>query len=94
MTKEEKNQLAEENLGLIYAVINKKFNFENVTEEDKKNYFEEGMIGLAIAINNYDTSVDSKFSSYAFTCIKNEICKYIDKQKCYKRKTEIGRAHV
>ena len=55
MTKEEKNQLAEENLGLIYAVINKKFNFENVTEEDKKNYFEEGMIGLAIAINNYDT---------------------------------------
>ena len=88
MTKEEKNQLAEENLGLIYAVINKKFNFENVTEEDKKNYFEEGMIGLAIAINNYDTSVDSKFSSYAFTCIKNEICKYIDKQKCYKRKTD------
>lgn len=36
MDIEKKNQLAEENLGLIYAVINKKFNFENVTEEDKK----------------------------------------------------------
>ena len=71
MTKEEKNQLAEENLGLIYAVINKKFNFENVTEEDKKNYFEEGMIGLAIAINNYDTSVDSKFSVKFLSSIRS-----------------------
>ena len=51
MNTEEKNKLAEENLGLVYSVINKEFTYEKTTESDRENYIEEGMIGLAKAIN-------------------------------------------
>ena len=88
MTKEEKNKLAEENLGLVYAVVNKKINYEKVTEDERENYIEEGMIGLARAINTFNHNRGTKFSSYAFVCIEHEICKYIKKQKTYKRKID------
>lgn len=89
MTKEEKNKLAEENLGLVYAVVNKKFNYVNVTKEDKEIYIEEGMIGLVVAINTYN-GLKGKFSSYAFTCIYHEICRYVKEQKAIKRKIDFG----
>lgn len=73
MNTEEKNKLAEENLGLVYSVINKEFTYEKTTESDRENYIEEGMIGLAKAIN---------------TCIKSEINCYVAKQKTLKRKVE------
>lgn len=46
MTSEEKNKLAEENLGLVYLVVNKEFTYEKTTESDRENYIEEGMIGV------------------------------------------------
>lgn len=88
MTKEEKNRLAEENLGLVYAVINRKFNYEKTTESDRENYMEEGMIGLARAINTFNPNRGVKFSSYAFICIEHEICRYIKETKTYKRKIQ------
>ena len=73
MTSEEKNKLAEENLGLVYLVVNKEFTYEKTTESDRENYIEEGMIGLAKAINTFNPSKGAKFSTYAYICIKSEI---------------------
>ncbi len=86
MTSEEKNKLAEENLGLVYLVVNKEFTYEKTTESDRENYIEEGMIGLAKAINTFNPSKGVKFSTYAYTCIKFEINNYVRKQNNHKRK--------
>lgn len=88
MTSEEKNKLAEENLGLVYLVVNKEFTYEKTTESDRENYIEEGMIGLAKAINTFNPSKGAKFSTYAYTCIKFEINSYVRKRKTLKRKVE------
>lgn len=88
MNTEEKNKLAEENLGLVYLVVNKEFTYEKTTESDRENYIEEGMIGLAKAINTFNPSKGAKFSTYAYTCIKFEINSYVAKQKTLKRKVE------
>ena len=73
MNKEEKNKLAEENLGLVYLVVNKEFTYEKTTESDRENYIEEGMIGLAKAINTFNPS---KFT-YHVVNIKLERCTII-----------------
>lgn len=86
LNTEEKNKLAEENLGLVYAVVNKEFTYEKTTESDRENYIEEGMIGLAKAINTFNTDKGVKFSTYAYTCIKFEINNYVKKQNNHKRK--------
>ena len=86
MNKEEKNKLAEENLGLVYLVVNKEFTYEKTTESDRENYIEEGMIGLAKAINTFNPSKGAKFSTYAYTCIKFEINSYVRKKNNHKRK--------
>lgn len=88
MNTEEKNKLAEENLGLVYLVVNKEFTYEKTTESDRENYIEEGMIGLAKAINTFNPSKGAKFSTYAYICIKSEINCYVAKQKTLKRKVE------
>ena len=38
LNTEEKNKLAEENLGLVYLVVNKEFTYEKTTESDRENY--------------------------------------------------------
>lgn len=86
MNTEEKNKLAEENLGLVYSVINKEFTYEKTTESDRENYIEEGMIGLAKAINTFNPSKGAKFSTYAYICIKSEINSYVRKRNNHKRK--------
>jgi RNA polymerase sporulation-specific sigma factor len=88
LNTEEKNKLAEENLGLVYLVVNKEFTYEKTTESDRENYIEEGMIGLAKAINTFNPSKGAKFSTYAYICIKSEINCYVAKQKTLKRKVE------
>lgn len=47
MNKEEKNKLAEENLGLVYLVVNKEFTYEKTTESDRENYLGSGSNRIA-----------------------------------------------
>lgn len=50
-----------------------------------EDLFTEGCFGLMNAISEYDESKDSKFFSYAYTCVINEINKYINSYKSQKR---------
>lgn len=77
MNKEEKNKLAEENLGLVYLVVNKEFTYEKTTESDRENYIEEGMIGLAKAINTFNPSK----GAYSSLVNRDEILNILGKMK-------------
>lgn len=68
------------NLNLIHYVISK-INYKNINEYE--DLFQTGCICLINASNTYNNKLNIKFSTYAYTCIKNEILKYIKKLPKY-----------
>lgn len=61
-------QLVEENMKLVYSFINKNY----PTFKYDEDLIQCGMIGLCKAANTWDES-KSQFSTYAVTCIRNEV---------------------
>lgn len=57
------------NLRLVASIVIK----YDVSEEDKKDLFQIGTIGLMKAVDSFDVSRETSFASYAITCINNEI---------------------
>lgn len=53
---------------------------------DFDDYYEAGMLALINASKNFDETKGYKFSSYAITCIKNELLKHIRSEKCDNRR--------
>lgn len=58
--------------GLIYSIIGKYPN-----RFDKEDLYQVGMIGLMEAYKHYDSSFDTKFSTFAYYYIVGEVNKYI-----------------
>ena len=56
-----KEQIINENVGLIYMIAKK---FYNVSKED---LFQAGVLGLLKAYQNYDESYGAKFTSFGFS---------------------------
>ena len=74
------NDIITNNLGLVgYAL--KYFNIKN--SYDYQDYFQEGTIGLIKAVKHFNSDSSFSFSTYAYKCIKNEICKYAKKESKY-----------
>ena len=71
--KAEREQLVEENVGLIWCVV-KRFTGRGVETED---LFQIGSIGLLKAIDKFDLSYDVKFSTYAVPMITGEIKRFL-----------------
>lgn len=71
--KEAREQLVEENVGLIWCVV-KRFYGRGVDAED---LFQIGSIGLLKAIDKFDLSYDVKFSTYAIPMISGEIKRFL-----------------
>ncbi len=65
----ERDKTAQENLGLVHACC-KRFKGRGIEYEE---LFAAGCLGLAKAINNFDSSRNFKFSTYAFPVIMGEI---------------------
>lgn len=66
-------RLVEFNLGLVRSIVNK---FRN-RGYDKEDLFQLGSIGLIKAIQNFDTSYNVKFSTYAVPMIMGEIKRFL-----------------
>ena len=66
----DKTKLVEENLKLVYFVINKNY----PTFKKDEDVIQAGMVGLCKAAKSFDES-KSKFSTYASRCILVEIAK-------------------
>lgn len=58
--------------GLIYSIISK-----YIPRYDKEDLYQVGMIGLMDAYKHYNSSFDTKFSSFAYYYILGEVKKYI-----------------
>ena len=66
-----------ENLYIIHYVLKNTLFYNRENYED---YYQIGIIGLLNAVKNYNEDKNVKFSTYAYTCIKNEILKSILKE--------------
>mgnify|MGYP001851225807 FL=1 len=71
--KEAREQLVEENVGLIWCVV-KRFYGRGCEAED---LFQIGSIGLLKAIDKFDISYDVRFSTYAVPMISGEIKRFL-----------------
>ena len=65
-------ELIKENEFIIYSVINKYLKYF-----DKDDLYQVGVLGLLEALNHYDNSKNTKFSSFAYFYVKGEVTKYI-----------------
>ena len=64
---------------LVYSII-KKYNYFG----DLEDLYQVGMVGLLKACENYKSSFDTKFSTYAHTYILGEVLRYIRDNKSLK----------
>ena len=98
--KEAREQLVEENMGLVWSVV-KRFAGRGTDMED---LFQIGAMGLLKAIDKFDTAFEVKFSTYAVPMIAGEIKRFLRddgivkvsrtlKENCWKikRETELFR---
>ena len=58
--------------GLVYGIINKYCSYF-----DKDDLYQVGMLGLVDAYRHYNSSLNTKFSTYAYYYILGEVRKFI-----------------
>jgi RNA polymerase sporulation-specific sigma factor len=71
--KEAREQLVEENMGLVYTVV-RRFAGRGCEQED---LVQIGCIGLLKAIDHFDVSFEVRFSTYAVPMITGEIRRFL-----------------
>ncbi len=71
--REARNQLVEENVGLVWNIV-KRFSGRGYETED---IFQIGCIGLIKAIDHFDMSFQVKFSTYAVPMITGQIKRFL-----------------
>ncbi len=72
--KEARSELIQSNLRLVLSVIQKFIGRNGTTADD---LFQVGVVGLIKAIDNFDLSLEVKFSTYAVPMISGELRRYL-----------------
>lgn len=90
LTPEEKNTIAEENFNLIHYVANS-FSTTGIPHDELVSI---GTVGYTKALNNYDKDSEAKFSTYAVTCIRNEILHFLRKEKKHTENTILSGTYL
>lgn len=70
-----KEDIVMSNVRLVMAIAKPYAKFQTVQYED---LFQEGIIGLYTAIDKFDTSLNVKFSTYAYFWIKQKIRRFVE----------------
>ena len=70
--KEAREQLVQKNIGLVKSIVSR-YTARGVEKED---LIQIGMIGLIKAIDNFDTTYEVRFSTYAVPMIAGEIRRF------------------
>ena len=78
--KQSRDTIIEENMGLVHHIVKRFLN----RGYDAEELFQIGCIGLMKAIDNFDTSVGVKFSTYAVPMIIGEIRRYLRDNSSYR----------
>ena len=71
--KEAREQLVQKNIGLVKSIVSR-YTARGVEKED---LIQIGMIGLIKAIDNFDTTYEVRFSTYAVPMIDGEIRRFL-----------------
>ena len=71
--KEAREQLVQKNIGLVKSIVSR-YTARGVEKED---LIQIGMIGLRNAIDNFDTTYEVRFSTYAVPMIAGEIRRFL-----------------
>lgn len=90
MTKEERDKLIEDNINLVYYVVNQYYKPNNLSGMDKEDFYSEGFIGLIKAADSYNPDTDCKFSTYAYKGICFAISKIYRTENYVCRKANHG----
>lgn len=69
------NELIDNNKDLVYSIV---YRFKTLEVED---LFQVGCVGLIKAYNNYNSSFNTKFTTYAYSYILGEIYHYINSNR-------------
>lgn len=77
ITAEEKDKLANENMALVYYIVSK---FSN-TNIDPDELFSVALVGYEKALSKFNPAKLTKFSTFAYRCIQNEIFYFIRGEK-------------
>lgn len=77
ITEKEKNELAAKNMPLVYYIVSK---FGN-TGIDPDELFSVALVGYEKALSKFNPSKNTKFSTFAYRCIQNEIFYFIRGEK-------------
>jgi RNA polymerase sporulation-specific sigma factor len=72
---DEQKKLIENNLGLVYYVVNNFFS-KNFYYIPKEELIAQGYLIMSRSTLNYDYN-KGEYSSYIFICLKNELLKYV-----------------
>lgn len=72
---EEQKQLVVDNMGLVGTVLIKYMNIP-ISHHDYDDYFQEGCMGLLLAIQRFDPSLGFAFSTFAVPTIRGFIQRY------------------
>lgn len=81
-----RNKLIEDNTGLVVYIVRKEFGNARGEPDD---LISAGFVGLVKGTNSFDESKGYKFSTYAATCIRNEILMYLRKIKRHLNNTSL-----
>lgn len=77
ITEKEKRTLAEENISLVYYIVKR---FEN-TNIDQDELLSVALVGYEKALSKFNPDKKTKFSTFAYRCIQNEIYYFIRNEK-------------
>ena len=86
MLAKDRDELVLNNQRLIYHILNRKFAYDFLDEED---LYAEGCIALLEAAEKYEPSKGA-FSTLAYVCILRRLWRYVEKEKA-KRQYEVSR---
>lgn len=84
--EEAKEYLVNKYKGVINYTINKYVSNQPLIGFEEKDLYQEGLIGLLSAMETYQDSKETKFSTYASRCIENRIATAINRAMNTKNK--------
>jgi RNA polymerase sporulation-specific sigma factor len=79
MTKQERDQMVEDNLPLVNTIASKYVKANSKREFD--DIFQIGCMGLVKAVDKFDSSKGFKFSTYAYRLIEGEIINNVNRKE-------------
>lgn len=82
----ELDKIISENSNLVRSICSKYSGYF-----DKEDLYQEGVIGLIKAYNNFDPSFNVKFSTYAYTFVLGHINKFVRENKALKINSDLIR---